>query len=327
MGWPERVGGLGGSHAAARVPQRGGHRAGLVYRRHLLDARGARPVGHHVRAARAVGRDAAAAAARRRGVVPGVLRAGHRQQPRRRSRARRCAPTTAGASPARRCGRAWRSTRSAACSSRGPARRSRRTGASPRCSSTWTRRASRRSRSRRCTASPSSARCSSTTCSCPSTARSARKATAGRSPWTCCRTSAAPSLWQRAAFLHRRLQDCSTQADAEPGRSGQAGRGGAARLRVPGPVARHAAPAWRAGESLGAETSIDKVLLATVGAGGVRSRRPRRCRQRSRSATTSTAHVGAASSSTRGRRPSTAAPREIQRNIIARRLLDLGNDR
>ena len=41
----------------------------------VLDARGARPVGDHLRAAGALRRDGAAAAAGRRGLVPGVLRA------------------------------------------------------------------------------------------------------------------------------------------------------------------------------------------------------------------------------------------------------------
>ena len=81
-GWPEQVGGLGGSTllraylSEALTAQRS-----RVLRR-LLVARGARPVVRHLRVARPLGGDDPAAAARRRGLVPGVLRAGNRQQPR-----------------------------------------------------------------------------------------------------------------------------------------------------------------------------------------------------------------------------------------------------
>ena len=56
--------------------------------RHLLDDRGAGADDDRLRAARARGDDGAAAAAGRRDVVPGLLRAGHRQQPRPRSSCR-----------------------------------------------------------------------------------------------------------------------------------------------------------------------------------------------------------------------------------------------
>ena len=80
-----------------------------------------------------------------------------------------------------------------------------------------------------------------------------------------------------------------------------------------------------AGETLGVETSIDKVLLASSEQAVfdlVADVLP----ERSPSATTSTARGGAASSCTRAA-SIYGGSSEIQRNIIARRLLDLGNDR
>ena len=84
-GWPERVGGLGGSTLLRGLPRRGPDRPRPGRARHLLDDRGAGADDDRLRPARAGGRDGAAAAPRRRDLVPGVLRAGHRQQPRRRS--------------------------------------------------------------------------------------------------------------------------------------------------------------------------------------------------------------------------------------------------
>ena len=83
---PLRLAGAGrrprGFHAVAGVPQRGVDRQRPRLFRRLLVARGARPVVRDLRAARPLGGDDPAAAARRRGVVPGVLRAGNGQQPR-----------------------------------------------------------------------------------------------------------------------------------------------------------------------------------------------------------------------------------------------------
>jgi alkylation response protein AidB-like acyl-CoA dehydrogenase len=133
------------------------------------------------------------------------------------------------------------------------------------------------------------------------------------------------SLWQRAAFLHRRLTDALAQADADlidPAKLGEVTQLlYAFRARSRATVHRMAE-----GESLGAETSIDKVLLASseqavfdlVG-----------------DALPEAISIGDDVISTRWRSEflySRAASiyggsSEIQRNIIARRLLDLGNDR
>ena len=52
MGWPERVGGLGGSNLLARLPRRGAHGARPRRARHLLHARGAGADDDRLRAAR-----------------------------------------------------------------------------------------------------------------------------------------------------------------------------------------------------------------------------------------------------------------------------------
>jgi alkylation response protein AidB-like acyl-CoA dehydrogenase len=132
-------------------------------------------------------------------------------------------------------------------------------------------------------------------------------------------------LWQRAAYLHRRLAEALEQADpdlVDPVKLGEVTQLlYAFRARSRATVHRMAA-----GEPLGAETSIDKVLLAsseqavfdvvadvlpaavTIG-DDVAS-----ARWRSEFLYSRAASIYGGSS-------------EIQRNIIARRLLDLGNDR
>jgi alkylation response protein AidB-like acyl-CoA dehydrogenase len=133
------------------------------------------------------------------------------------------------------------------------------------------------------------------------------------------------SLWQRAAFLHRRLQDLLDRADpdlVDPAKLGEVTQLVYA-FRARSRATQHR---MASGASLGAETSIDKVLLAateqavfdlvaealpaevTVG-DDVESERWRAEFLYSRAASI----YGGSS--------------EIQRNIIARRLLDLGNDR
>ncbi len=211
---------------------------------------------------------------------------------------------TAGGSPARRCGPAWPSTPTAACSSPAPARRTRPTRASPPCSSTWTARASRCGPSRPCTARRSSPRSSSTTSPCPSTARSARRARAGRWPWTSCPTSGArrcgtgppTSTGGCSTFSRPRRPEPST-----PPPSGEVAQLLYA-LRARSRATQHR---LAAGERLGPETSIDKVLVATAEqavfdlvADGLATE--------VLSATTRPATAGGGSSSTRGRRPSTA---------------------
>jgi alkylation response protein AidB-like acyl-CoA dehydrogenase len=133
------------------------------------------------------------------------------------------------------------------------------------------------------------------------------------------------SLWQRAAFLHRRLRDVLEVADPallDPVEVGEVTQlVYAFRARSRATLHRMAR-----GEALGPETSIDKVLLAsaeqavfdlvadalpaavTIG-DDQESRRWRSEFVYSRAATI----YGGSS--------------EIQRNIIARRLLDLGSDR
>ena len=133
------------------------------------------------------------------------------------------------------------------------------------------------------------------------------------------------ALWQRAAFLHRRLQQLVDAAP--PGALDPTALGEVVQL-VHAFRARSRATQHRlaAGEDLGSATSVDKVALATAeqalfdlveetlpfevlldeGPG------PERWRKEFLYSRAATIYGGSA---------------EIQRNIIARRLLDLGNDR
>ena len=133
------------------------------------------------------------------------------------------------------------------------------------------------------------------------------------------------SLWQRAAFLHRRLGDLVAEADPDmidPVKLGEVTQlVYAFRARSRATVHRMAR-----GEALGAETSIDKVLLATteqavfdlvadVLPAAVTIDDDAHCeRWRTEFLYSRAASIYGGSS-------------EIQRNIIARRVLDLGDDR
>jgi alkylation response protein AidB-like acyl-CoA dehydrogenase len=133
------------------------------------------------------------------------------------------------------------------------------------------------------------------------------------------------SFWHRAAYLYRRMADLLH--DAAPGALDPTDVGEVTQLLY-ALRARSRATQYRldAGEQLGPETSIDKVLVATVeqaifdlaedglateivSGDDPESERWRRQFLYSRAATI---YGGTA---------------EIQRNIIARRLLDLGADR
>jgi alkylation response protein AidB-like acyl-CoA dehydrogenase len=133
------------------------------------------------------------------------------------------------------------------------------------------------------------------------------------------------ALWQRAAHLHRRLQDLLDQAPL--GTLDPAAVGDVA-LTVAAFRARSRSTQHRmaAGEPLGAETSIDKVLLATseqalydvvadaLAAEVTTGDDPDSDRWRSEFLYSRAASIYGGSA-------------EIQRNIIANRLLDLGRDR
>ena len=110
----------------------------------------------------------------------------------RRSRAGRRGTATAGGSAVRSSGPVSPSTPIAACSSPAPDRPNPRTGGSPPSSSTWTAPASRCGRCRPCTASRSSARSSSTRWRCHSNGPWARWGRGGRWRWTCSPSNAAP---------------------------------------------------------------------------------------------------------------------------------------
>ena len=156
-----------------------------------------------------------------------------------------------------------------------------------------------------------------------STACSAARARAGRSPWTSCPSSAAPSLWHRGAFLQRRLERPARRRPRRRARPDGGRRGGSAAGHASGAVAGHPVPARTPASASG----------------------PRRRSTRSSLATTEQAVFDLVADALaddlahrrRSRRPAVAVRvpvlaggddlrrhREIQRNIIARRLLDLG---
>ncbi len=133
------------------------------------------------------------------------------------------------------------------------------------------------------------------------------------------------ALWHRAAYLHRRLQqllDVAPPGAIDPSRVGEV----AQLLSAFRARSRHTQHRMARGEPLGPETSIDKVLLSTVeqavfelAADGLpadvlfgESSDAERWRGEFLYSRAATIYGGSA---------------EIQRNIIARRLLDLGSDR
>jgi alkylation response protein AidB-like acyl-CoA dehydrogenase len=133
------------------------------------------------------------------------------------------------------------------------------------------------------------------------------------------------SLWQRAAFLHRRLGDVLDSAELgliDPAKLGEVTQLVYA-FRARSRATQHR---MASGASLGAETSIDKVLLATA---------EQAVFDLVADAIPDAVTVGDDEASVRWRTEflySRAASiyggsAEIQRNIVARRLLDLGNDR
>ena len=144
---------------------------------------------HRLGHARAAGALPARDAARRRRVVPALLRARRGLRPRRPAHARRARRRRVDRSTARRCGRRARTTATGASCSRAatPTRRS--TRASPRSCSTCARPASTCGRCARSTARRTSTRCSSPTCASPTRCASARRAAAGAPRTRCCRTN------------------------------------------------------------------------------------------------------------------------------------------
>jgi len=133
------------------------------------------------------------------------------------------------------------------------------------------------------------------------------------------------ALWQRAAFLHRRLADLLAVAPADaldPVAVGEVTQLVYA-FRARSRATQHR---MAAGEQLGAETSIDKVLLATA---------EQAVFDLAASALPDAVVLGDDVESDRWRgdyvysRAATiyGGTAEIQRNIIARRLLDLGEER
>lgn len=133
------------------------------------------------------------------------------------------------------------------------------------------------------------------------------------------------ALWHRAAFLHRRLQELvelAPQGAIDPAKLGEVTQ----LLYAFRSRSRATQHRMAAGGSLGAETSIDKVLVASA---------EQAVFDLVEESIPSTVLLGDGLAAARWRseflysRAATiyGGSSEIQRNIIARRLLDLGNDR
>jgi alkylation response protein AidB-like acyl-CoA dehydrogenase len=133
------------------------------------------------------------------------------------------------------------------------------------------------------------------------------------------------SLWHRAAFLHRRLQeliDIASPGSLDPARLGEV----IELLYAFRARSRRTQHRMADGEQLGPETSIDKILLASseqavfdlaaeaLAADVTIGDDPRSQRWRTEYLYSRAASIYGGSA-------------EIQRNIVARRLLDLGSDR
>ena len=324
-GWPERVGGLGGStltraYLGEALTARDLVEPGLYSMTEVLAPTMIDYADPELAAAMVPG-----PAARGRDVVPGVLRAGHREQPRRPGLPGRAHRRGAGGSPDRRSGRAWPSTPTAASCSPGRARVE--------------------SAHRGITAlfvdmdSPGiTVRPIGTMHGSPEFSELffddvlvpfSRTLGEEGGGWAVAMDllpyERSTSLWHRAAFLHRRLQELLEAAP--PGALDPARLGEVTQLlyafRARSRATQHR---MAAGDRLGPETSIDKVLLATaeqavfdlvadaLAPEVTMGDDPVSARWRSEYLYSRAASIYGGSA-------------EIQRNIIARRLLDLGSDR
>ena len=269
-------------------------------------------------------RDGAAPAARRRDLVPGLLGTGHGQQPGLARVPGDAHRRAAGGSTARRCGRAWPSTPqrcvlltrtgTPGVGAPGHHRVLRRHG------QPGHHRAADRDDARRRRVL---ARCSSTTSSCRSTASSARSTAAGPSPWTCCPTSAARRCGTARPTCSGGWTSWWPLLPAGALDPAARRRGHRAAVGLPGPVARHPAPPGRGRDARGPRPRSTRCSWrrpsrrsSTWSADGLgdRPRARRRPGQRAlarRVPLLAGGHIYGGSA-------------EIQRNIIARRLLDLG---
>ena len=323
-GWPERVGGLGGSNllraylgealTARDLVEPGIYSMPEVLAPTMIDYA---PPTWRPRWCRA------ACGARRPGARASPSRARAATSP--RSPAGPRGRTRAGGSTARRSGRAWPSTRNAACSSPAPARPSRPTAASPPCSSTWTAPASPCGPSRPCTARREFCEVFYDDVLVPLDRVLGEVDHGWAIAMDLLPFERSTALWHRAAYLQRRLQQLVAVAPAgalDPSALGQATELlWAFRARSRATQRRLAA-----GETLGPETSIDKVLVATaeqavfdlvaegLGAAVAIGDDPASGRWRAEFLYSRAATIYGGTA-------------EIQRNIIARRLLDLGADR
>ena len=132
-------------------------------------------------------------------------------------------------------------------------------------------------------------------------------------------------FWQRIAYLYRRLEQVVEVApDDERSAESSATRSCSSTRSAPGraPTQHRLA----AGATLGAETSIDKVLVATAEQVDLRRGPPPAARASWRWTTARSATMWRAEYLYSRAATIYGGTAEVQRNIIARRLLDLGDE-
>ena len=180
ISWPAEYGGRGATPAQATIFAEEQARFARERRLRRVDDRHGRPGAPAPRQRSATGAVPAAAAARRRDVVPAVQRAVGRERPREPRDARRSATATSSSSTGRRCGRRTRTCATSRSCSRARIPTCRSTAGSRSFSSICARPASRSARCARSPAPRTSTRCSSPTCAFRSRTSSARSTAAGR---------------------------------------------------------------------------------------------------------------------------------------------------
>ena len=133
------------------------------------------------------------------------------------------------------------------------------------------------------------------------------------------------ALWHRGAYLHRRLESCSpTAAEPDALAPDEVGRGVPAALRAAGPGPAPPSTAWpRATGSAPRPPSTRSCWPTAEQRSSTSRRRPRRrraARRRRRQRAWRSEYLYSRAATIYG------GSAEIQRNIVARRLLDLGKE-
>ena len=232
--------------------------------------------------------------------------------------------TTAGGSTARRSGRASPITPTVASCSPAPATRTRRTAASQRSSSTWTSPGITVRPLETMNGIPEFSEVFFDDVAVPFERTLGEVDQGWSSPWDCCRTSAAPRCGTAARSCTSGLVTLLASVARRRQLTADISRRDVRRSCTPFGRARgRPSTGWPRGETLGAETSVDKVMLATA---------EQSVFDLAAEGLAESVLLGDDTSSQQWRaeylysRAATiyGGTAEVQRNVIARRLLDLG---